>query len=54
MLVSERQKIVIKYRDWLVEERLKNNFDIKDGPETFLVFLEMNGYLKKGEQDERS
>ena len=54
MLFSERQKIVIKYRNWLVEEMLKNSFHIKDDPETFLVFLEMNGYLTKGEQDERS
>ena len=39
MLFSERQKIVIKYRNWLVEEMLKNSFHIKDDPETFLVFF---------------
>lgn len=49
MRYSDRIKIIIKYRDWLVEQNEKNNFNIKDCPETFLVFLETIGYLKEGE-----
>lgn len=51
MLFTERQKIILKYRKWLIEEREKNDFQIKDCPETFLVFLASKGYLKEKEEN---
>lgn len=51
MRYSERMMIVMRYRNWLMEEWAKNRVEIKDCPETFLVFLETIGYLKEGDSE---
>lgn len=47
MLFSDRVKIKNEYDKWLNQEMENNQYIINDCPETFLVFLQIKGWLKE-------
>lgn len=47
MLFRDRVKIANEYRLWLIAEREDDKFIVEDCPESFLVFLQIKGYLNE-------